>query len=163
MSHLIFVVFLYLLYSFDIKLVFNKRGAPKAPPTHYHINFISKEYKKHKNTTKIKWLTQKYNKNQMTHYICWGLDDLRPIGWLRTTHSTRQGSPTRYRWVGGQTVRLGWLTLDFAGAGGNIFSYFGSQRHKKGISETGGGLFILYFQARGAGVGPDSGSAKETT
>ena len=64
MSHLIFVVFLYesfdfvvflyFSYSSDIKLIFDKRGAPKAPPTHYHINFISKEYKKYKNTTKIK-------------------------------------------------------------------------------------------------------------
>ena len=52
-----------------------------------NINFISKESKKYKNTTKIKWLTQKYNKNQMTHYICWGLEDLKPIWTLRTSCS----------------------------------------------------------------------------
>ena len=57
----------------------------------FSINFIFNKHKKYKNTTKIKWLTQKYNKNQMTHYICWGLEDLRPIWRLRTTcGKTRQ-------------------------------------------------------------------------
>ena len=45
-------------------------GGAFGAPQLLNMNFILKEYKKYKNTTKIKRLTQKYNKNQMAHYIC---------------------------------------------------------------------------------------------
>ena len=48
-------MFVYCLYYLDIKLTFNKRGAPKAPPTHHHINVISKKYDNYKNITKIEY------------------------------------------------------------------------------------------------------------
>merc|ERR1711938_499957 len=48
----IFCIFLTCFYPyfwdcFDIKLIVNKRGAPEAPPTHYPINFISKQSQKY--------------------------------------------------------------------------------------------------------------------
>ena len=52
-------------------------GRLRRPPL-IKYQFYIKRKQKYKNTTKIKWLTQKYNKNQMTYYICLGLEDLNP-------------------------------------------------------------------------------------
>ena len=59
--------YLYILYHifhifFDLKLMVDKRGAPKAPPTHYPISFRSK--KKIKNIQKyIKMGGAKFSEN----------------------------------------------------------------------------------------------------
>ena len=52
-------------------------GGAIGNPRLLSINFISKKYKN----------IQTYNKNPMTHYICWGLGDLRLRGRLETTRS----------------------------------------------------------------------------
>ena len=66
-------------------------GRLRRPPLIKYVLYIQKIQKIQK-YNEIKWLAQKYNKNQMTHYICWGLEDLRPIWRLRTTCSN-DGAP----------------------------------------------------------------------